>query len=91
MLDDPSEYMDFVTKYQSTDGLQQAMGILSEAMMKAAESGEVDIGKLAENSERIQRIVGLLMTYQIIFPGYFGDDDEFIDLALRIFFEILRS
>jgi AcrR family transcriptional regulator len=91
MLDNPSEYMAFIKKYQSTDGLQQAMGILSEAMMKAAKSSEIDLGILAEKQERIQRVVGLLMSYQIIFPGYFGDDDEFVDLALKIFFEILKS
>jgi hypothetical protein len=91
MLDNPSEYMAFVEKYQSTDGLQQAMGILSEGMMKAAKSEAIDLGKIAEKQEKIQRVVGLLMSYQIIFPGYFGDDDEFVDLALRIFFEILKS
>jgi AcrR family transcriptional regulator len=91
MLDNPSEYMAFIKKYQSTDGLQQAMGILSEAMMKAAKSSEIDLGILAEKQERIQRVVGLLMSYQIIFPGYFSDDDEFVDLALKIFFEILKS
>lgn len=44
-----------------------------------------------EKQEQIQRIVGLLMTYQIIFRGYFGDDEAFVDLALRVFFEMLRS
>ncbi|MHA2004033.1 MAG: TetR/AcrR family transcriptional regulator [Candidatus Thorarchaeota archaeon] len=91
MLDNPSEYIAFVKKYQSTDGLQQAMGILSEVMMKAAKSDMGSLGKVGERSEKIQRVVGLMMTYQIVFPGYFGDDDEFVDLALRIFFEILRS
>lgn len=90
MLDNPSEYMEFVKKYQSTDGLRQAMGILSEAMMKALESEAGGLGKIVDKQERIQRVVGLLMSYQIIFPGYFGDDDEFVDLALRIFFEILK-
>ncbi len=91
MLDNPSEYMEFVKRYQSTDGLQQAMGILSEAMMKATKSDAVSLGKVVEKQEKIQRIVGLLMSYQIIFPGYFGDDDEFVDLMLRFFFEILSS
>ncbi|MHA2302200.1 MAG: TetR/AcrR family transcriptional regulator [Candidatus Thorarchaeota archaeon] len=91
MLDNPSEYMAFVKKYQSTDGLQQAMGVLSEALVKAAKSEAGGIGKVLEKQERIQRVVGLLMSYQIIFPDYFGDDDEFVDLALRIFFEILKS
>ena len=91
MLDNPSEYMAFVKKYQSTDGLQQAMGILSEAMMNAAKSNEIDLGILVEKQERIQRVVGLLMSYQIIFPDYFGNDAEFVNLALRIYFEIMKS
>ncbi len=91
MLDNPSEYMEFVKKYQSTDGLQQAMGVLSEALVKAAKSEAGGTDKVMERQEKIQRVVGLLMSYQIIFPDYFGNDDEFVDLALRIFFEILRS
>jgi AcrR family transcriptional regulator len=91
MLDNPGEYMAFIEKYQSTDGLQQAMGILSEAMMKAAKSEGVDSRKVVEKQNTIQRVIGLLMSYQIIFPGYFGDDDEFVNLALRFFYEILRS
>ncbi|UCH04444.1 MAG: TetR/AcrR family transcriptional regulator [Candidatus Thorarchaeota archaeon] len=91
MLDNPGEYMAFVEKYQSTDGLQQAMGILSEAIMKAAESEAAGLGKVVEKQNTIQRVIGLLMSYQIIFPGYFGDDDEFVDLALRFFHEILKA
>jgi len=91
MLANPDEYMEFVKKYQSTDGLQQAMEILSQAVMKAAESKTDSLGKMGDKQDRIQRVIGLLMTYQIIFPGYFGDDDEFVDLALRMFFEILKS
>jgi len=91
MLANPSDYMAFIKKYQSSDGLEQAMGILSEAMMKAAKSESAGLGKVAEKRGVIQRVVGLLMSYQIIFPGYFGDDDEFVELALKLFFEILRS
>ncbi|UCE10997.1 MAG: TetR/AcrR family transcriptional regulator [Candidatus Thorarchaeota archaeon] len=91
MFANPDEYLEFVKKYQNTDGLQQAMGVLSDVMLKASESRAATLGKLAHKQEVIQRLVGLLMTYQIIFPGYFGDDDEFVNLALGIFFEILKS
>ncbi|MFX0107050.1 MAG: TetR/AcrR family transcriptional regulator [Candidatus Hodarchaeota archaeon] len=91
MLASPNEYMEFVKKYQKTDGLQQAMGVLSEVLMKASTSNVGIPSGLGAKVERIQRVVGLLMTYQIIFPDYFGDDDEFVDLGLKIFFEILRS
>ncbi|MHA1905430.1 MAG: TetR/AcrR family transcriptional regulator [Candidatus Thorarchaeota archaeon] len=90
MLANPDEYIEFVKKYQSTDGLQQAIGILSEVLMKAVESETDDLSKAGEKLDRIQRVVGLLMTYQIIFPGYFGKDDDFVDLAVRVFFEILK-
>lgn len=88
MLANPNEYIEFVKKYQSTDGLQQAMGQLSSIMAKSA---MVDLDKLTEKQETIQKLVGLLITYQIIFPGYFGDDDDFVDMAVRVFFEIIKS
>ncbi|NPD88341.1 MAG: TetR/AcrR family transcriptional regulator [Asgard group archaeon] len=90
MLADPDEYMKFVKKYQNTDGLQQAMGILSEVVMKAGKTRTDSLNKVVEKRETILRVVGLLMNYQIIFPSYFGEDDEFVNLALRIFFEILN-
>jgi len=91
MFSNLDDYLAFVEKYQSTDGLQQAMSILSEFVMKAGKSDVERLGEGGDKLERVQRVVGLMMTFQIMFPGYFGDDDDFIDLALRIFFEILRS
>ncbi len=87
----PDEYIALIQKYQSTDGLQQAMNILSEVMMKKAESKTSGLNRVVDKQDRIQRVLGLLMTFQIIFPGYFGNDDDFIDLALKVFIEILRS
>jgi hypothetical protein len=91
MLSNPNEFVEFAKKYQSTDGLQQAMGILSEVMMKAAKTETDNLSKVRDMLERIQRVIGLLISYQIIVPGYFGDDDDFVDLAVRVFFEILKS
>jgi len=34
--------------------------------------------------------IALLMSYQIIFPGYFGNDDDFISFAVQLFLEILN-
>lgn len=91
MFSNPDDYMELLDKYQGTAGLQQAIGILSEVMMKSAKSEMTNLSKAGDIQERIQRVIGILMIYQIIFPGYFGDDDEFVDLALRIFLEILKS
>jgi hypothetical protein len=91
MFSNPDDYLDLVEKYQSTDGLRQAIGILSEIMMETAKSEAKSLDKMGDKQDRMQRVVGLLMTYQIIFPGYFGDDDDFVDLALSLFLEILKS
>lgn len=91
MFSNPNDYMELLKKYQSTDGLRQAIGILAEVMMKTAKSEAKILGEMGDRQDRVQRVLGLMMIYQIIFPGYFGDDDEFVNLALRIFFEILKS
>ncbi|MGD9397744.1 MAG: TetR/AcrR family transcriptional regulator [Candidatus Thorarchaeota archaeon] len=91
MFSNPDDYMELLKKYQSTEGLREAIGILAEVMMKEAKTEAKSLAKMGEKQDRVQRVLGLLMIYQIIFPGYFGDDDEFVDLALRIFFEILKS
>jgi AcrR family transcriptional regulator len=87
MFANPDDYMELLEKYQSTEGLQQALGILSDAMAKTSKSETM----LGDKQDKIQRVVGLLMIYQIIFPGYFGTDDDFIDMVLRIFLGILKS
>ena len=91
MFSNPDDYMELLKKYQSTEGLREAIGILAEVMMKEAKTEAKSLAKMGEKQDRVQRVLGLMMIYQIIFPGYFGDDDEFVDLALRIFFEILKS
>ena len=90
MFSNPEDYMELLNKYQDTEGLRQAIGILSEVMMKTAGSEVPDLSKARAIQDRIQRVVGLLMTYQIIFPGYFGSDDEFVDLALKLFLELMK-
>ncbi|MHA1952065.1 MAG: TetR/AcrR family transcriptional regulator [Candidatus Thorarchaeota archaeon] len=88
MLASPDEYLAFVKKYQNTDGLQQAMGVLASIISTSELS---KLGKLADKQETVQRLVGILMTYQIIFPDYFGNDDDFVNLAVSMFFEIMKS
>lgn len=88
MLTNPDEFPEFLEKYQSSTGLQQGMGFLSEIILK---SKDIDLKKLADRQEMILKLVGLLMSYQIMFPGYFGDDDDFVDVSVRVFFEILKA
>jgi AcrR family transcriptional regulator len=91
MFSNPDDYMELLKKYQSTEGLRQAIGVLAEVMMKEAKTEAKTLAKMGDKQDRVQRVLGVMMIYQIIFPGYFGDDDEFVDLALRMFLMILKS
>ncbi|MFW9817240.1 MAG: TetR/AcrR family transcriptional regulator [Candidatus Thorarchaeota archaeon] len=91
MFSNPEDYMELTKKYQSTDGLQQAMGLLSQAVMEKAKIESISLEEVGDRQDMILRVVGLMMIYQIIFPGYFGSDDEFIDLAIGLFLTMLKS
>ena len=39
----------------------------------------------------IERMIGTLMTYQIMFPGYFGDDNEFVENLVGMIRAIVRQ
>ena len=91
LLSNPDDITEFVKTFQGTDGIQQGMSILSGMMTKVAGAKKSDGSKLKEKQTQIQKVVGLLMSYQIIFPGYFGDDDDFVKLAVQLFLEILSE
>jgi len=90
MFSNPEDYMSLMKKYQTTGGLQQAMGLLSQVVLEKAKSESVSLDKVENRQDTILRVVGLMMIYQIIFPGYFGTDDDFVDLSLQLFFGILK-
>lgn len=90
MFSNPDDFIELTKKYVSSDGLRQAIDVFVEVLMKGAETEAKSLTEMGDKQDKMQRVVGLMMTYQIIFPGYFGDDDEFVDLVLRIFFEILK-
>ncbi len=91
MFSNPDDFMELTNKYVSSDGLQQAYGVFAEILSKESKTEARSLADMGDKRDKIQRVVGLMMTYQIIFPGYFGNDDEFVDLVLRIFLEILKS
>ncbi len=91
MFANPNGYLDLVKGYQTTDGLQQGMNVLSEVIIKVAERDNVSLGDIQDGTDRILKVVGLLMTYQIIFPGFFGKDSDFVDLAVDLFLDIISD
>ena len=57
MFSNPNDYMELLKKYQSTDGLRQAIGILAEVMMKTAKSEAKILGEMGDRQDRVQRVL----------------------------------
>ena len=91
MFSNPEEYYELLEQYDLTEGVKQGMGILFDIILKESGNDKKDPKKLKEKQERIFRVVGLLMSYQIIFPKYFGKDDDFVKMAVDVFLHIVNS
>lgn len=91
MFSNPEEYLELLERYSMTAGIHQGMGVLSEVLMKTSKKRGKTLSNLRNKQSLILRLVGLLISYQIIFPGYFGNDEEFIEVATDIFLHILNS
>ncbi len=87
MLADLDEYQKVVDSYESNEVMQQGWGILVDFIKTLSEKYPNDAIDLHGHELKVERILGTLMTYQIMFPGFMGSDDEFV----RILIGILRT
>jgi hypothetical protein len=79
MLEDIDKYENVVESLESLDSMTQGWKMFVafiENLSKMFPSESIDI-KGCETV--IERMIGTMMTYQIMLPGYFGPDDEFIE------------
>ncbi|MFX1263401.1 MAG: TetR/AcrR family transcriptional regulator [Promethearchaeota archaeon] len=79
MLADIDKYESVVESLESLESMNQGWKLFVEFidnLSKMFPSESIDI---KGNETMIERMIGTLMTYQIMFPGYFGTDDEYIE------------
>ncbi len=90
MLGDLQQYQEVVESYESQDTMQQGWKVFVDfiaIISKQFPDNSIDI---KGHEKKIERIIGTLMTYQIMFPEYFGNDESFIESLIEILRAIIQ-
>ncbi len=91
MLADIDKYENVVESLESLDSMNQGWKLFVEfidSLSKMFPEESIDIKK---HENLIERMIGTLMTYQIMFPEYFGADDEFVEKLVGMIRAIVRQ
>ncbi|MFX1483743.1 MAG: TetR/AcrR family transcriptional regulator [Promethearchaeota archaeon] len=91
MLADIDKYENVLESLESLESMNQGWKMFVEFidnLSKMFPSESIDI---KGNEIVIERMIGTLMTYQIMFPGYFGADDDFIENLIGTLRAIVRK
>lgn len=91
MLEDIDKYENVVESLESlesmTKGWKMFVGFIDK-LSKMFPDESIDI---KEHEPVIERMIGTLMTYQIMFPTYFGADDKFVENLVGMIRTIVRK
>lgn len=90
MLADLSQYKDTMELYESHGTMQHGWKIFVGLIARLTEQFPDSAIDIKGHETRIERAIGTLMTYQIMFPGYLGDDNEFAKMLVKIIRVIIR-
>ena len=91
MLADLKQYTDVVESYESHETMQQGWNIFVEFINKLSVQFPDESINIEGYETRIERTIGTLMSYQIMFPNYLGTDEEFIKTLPKIIRAITHS
>ncbi len=84
MLGDLEQYQNVVELYESHDTMQHGWKLFVDFLANLSLQFPEESLNIKGHEKKIERVVGTLMTYQIMFPDYFGTDDAFVELIIGI-------
>lgn len=84
MLFDLEQYQEVVESYESQDTMQQGWNAFVDFIAQLSLLFPEESINIKGHERQIERVLGTLMTYQIMFPEYFGNDSDFIEMLLSI-------
>ena len=90
MLTDLEQYQNVVELYESHDTMQQGWNLFVDFLAKISLQFPDESINIKGHEKQVERVIGTLMTYQIMFPDYFGSDNEFVEMVLIILRTITR-
>lgn len=84
MLGNLEEYQDVVESYESHDTMQHGWKLFVDLLTKLSLQFPDESINIKGHEKRVERVIGTLLTYQIMFPEYYGTDSEFVEMVLGI-------
>jgi hypothetical protein len=90
MLADIDKYENVVESLESLDSMTQGWKLLVEFFDNLSKMFPGEAIDIKKHENLIERMIGTLMTYQIMFPEYFGADDEFVEKLVGMIRVIVR-
>ncbi len=85
MLTDIDKYENVVESLESLDSMTQGWKMFVGFIDNLSKMFPDESISIKGYEIMIERTIGTLMTYQIMFPGYFGADNEFIENLVGMF------
>jgi AcrR family transcriptional regulator len=78
MLSDIDKYEDVVESLESLESMNQGWKMFVEFIVNLSRVFPEEALDIKGNEIMIERMIGTMMTYQMMFPEYFGSDSEFV-------------
>jgi AcrR family transcriptional regulator len=91
MLRDLNRYETLLSELETSDAISDGLGTFVEALGMLSSLYPDKSLNLPGNEKQLIRIIGTLLTNQIIFEDYYGSDEEFVEILSRLFNIYTRS
>jgi AcrR family transcriptional regulator len=91
MLSDLDKYENVVESLESLESMTQGWKMFVEFIDNLSKMFPDESIDIKGHETLIERMIGTLMTYQIMFPGYFGADNEFVANLVSMLRAIVRK
>lgn len=91
MLADVDKYENVVESLESLESMNQGWKMFVDFIDDLSKMFPKKSFDIKGHETVIERMIGTLMTYQIMFPGYFGDDNEFVENLVGMIRAIVRQ
>jgi AcrR family transcriptional regulator len=91
MLSDLDKYENVVESLESLESMIQGWKMFVEFIGNLSKMFPDESIDIKGHETLIERMIGTLMTYQIMFPSYFGSDNEFLENLVSMLRAIVRK
>ena len=91
MLADIDKYENVVESLESLESMTQGWKMFVQFIEYLSKKFPEESIDIKGHETLVERMIGTLMTYQIMFPGYFGTDDAFVENLVGMIRAVVRK